>query len=400
MVSPIGASVATFSERLFAGRHGIVPLDRFDASDMSIKVYAPVCEEFVAEEHFAALELRRLDRYAVFGIVAARQAVAQAGIADSVDPYRLGVHLSSGVGGSETFLNEGETLRAQGPRKVSPMLIPKWIGNMLSGQVSIETGARGAAIDHVAACASSAVSVGEGLRAIRHGYLDAVICGGADAIVQKLPMTGFQNLRALTTSSDPDRASLPFDADRGGFVLGEGGAAVVLESEAHAKARGATILAELKGYGITSDAHHITAPAGGGEAVERAIREALREAGPSEGLVHFNAHGTGTQKNDEVEAEVISRVFGDEAVVTSTKSVTGHLMGAAAAAELIACVLALQEGRIPPTAGTTQLSAGMTIDLVTGAARALQVDRAVSTSLGFGGHNVCLVVDRATGERH
>ncbi|MDO5684427.1 MAG: beta-ketoacyl synthase N-terminal-like domain-containing protein, partial [Propionibacteriaceae bacterium] len=301
----------------------------------------------------------------------------------------------TGLGGVGSMIAEADTLDATGPRRVSPMLIPKWIPNMLSGLVAIDTGAQGAAIAHVSACASSAASIGEGLRAIRHGYADAVICGGAEAIMHRLPMAGFQNLRALTVAEDPDRASIPFDRERSGFVMGEGGAALVLESEAHARARGARILAEVTGYGVSCDAHHITAPAEDGVAIDRAINDALNEAGPTGGVIHVNAHGTSTQKNDQVEAAAVARVFGEGTLVTSTKSVTGHLLGAAGAVEAIASVLALHRGEVPATMGTDELDADMTVDVVRGAARAGDHTRAVSLSLGFGGHNTCLVFDKA-----
>ncbi|MFD0556975.1 3-oxoacyl-[acyl-carrier-protein] synthase II [Stackebrandtia endophytica] len=393
VVSPIGNNVLEFEDNLFAGRHGIVPIDHFDNSDMTVRVYAPV-KNLDTKEHFPTRELRRLDAYSLFGLIAARQAVADSGILGDIDPYRFGAYLSTGLGGVGTTLSEHDNLRERGPRRVSPMLIPKWISNMLAGLAAIEFDAKGPALSHVAACASSAASIGEGLRAIRHGYADAVICGGGEAITQKLVMAGFQSLRALSDSADPDRASIPFDRERAGFVMGEGGAALVLESESHARARGATIHAEVSGYGITSDASHITAPAEDGEAIDRAITDALAEAGADDESVYVNAHGTGTVKNDQVEAAAIARVFGGKALVSSTKSMTGHLLGAAGAAEAIVSVLALRNSAAPPTAGTTELDDDMQIDVVRGGARPAQLSRAVSLSLGFGGHNVCLVIDR------
>lgn len=393
IVSPVGNSLADFEQNLFAGRHGITEIEHFDTSDMGVRVYAPV-RGLDAEGYVAARELRRLDDYSVYGLIAAKQAVADAGIVGAVDPFRLGVNMTTGLGGVGSALSEHENLQRSGPRRVSPMLVPKWIPNMLSGLVAIETGAHGAAVAHTAACASSGVSIGEAVRAIRHGYLDAVVCGGAEAITQKLVMAGFQNLRALTTAADPDRASIPFDKERSGFVMGEGGAAVVLESESHARGRGARILAEVSGYGITCDAFHITAPAEDGAALDRAIRDALAEAGEPEGGVHVNAHGTSTVKNDEVEASAVARVFGEGTLVTSTKAMTGHLLGAAGAAEVIASVLALHRGEVPPTAGTDEIDDGMRVDVVRGQARAVDLSRAVSLSLGFGGHNTCLVIDK------
>lgn len=393
IVSPVGNSLADFEHNVFEGHHGIVDIDHFDTSDMGVRVYAPV-KELDAEAYVPARELRRLDAYTLFGLVAAKQAVAHAGILGNVDPFRLGVNMTSGLGGVGSALSENDTMQRSGPRKVSPMLMPKWIPNILSGLVAIDTGAQGAALAHNAACASSAVSIGEAVRAIRHGYLDAAICGGGEAITQKLVMAGFQNLRALTTSADPDRASIPFDRERSGFVMGEGGAALVVESESHARARGATILAEVSGYGITCDAFHITAPADDGAALDRAIRDALAEAGEAEAGVHVNAHGTSTMKNDEVEAAAVARVLGEGTLVTSTKATTGHLLGAAGATEAIASVLALHRGQVPPTAGTREIDDEMRVDVVRGRARDADLSRAVSLSLGFGGHNTCLVIDK------
>ncbi|NLI85144.1 MAG: beta-ketoacyl-ACP synthase II [Propionibacterium sp.] len=401
VVTPIGNSLTDFETNLFAGRHGIVPIDRFDASDMAVSVYAPVREPDAART-IPDNELRRLDRYCLFGLLAARQAMEESGIQGSIDPYRLGVSMSSGAGGVETLLSEFEILQQRGARRVSPLLVPKWIPNMIAGLVSIDVGARGPSISHNAACASSAVGIGEALRAIRHGYVDAVICGGAEAVAQKVVMAGFQNLRALTPSNDPDRASIPFDRERKGFVLGEGAGAIVVENASHARSRGAHCYGEVTGYGITSDASHITAPCADGEAVDWAMNYALREAcaarpDAADGLIHVNAHGTGTVLNDRVEAGAIARVLGERAVVTSTKSMTGHLLAGAGAVEVIASVLAMRAGLVPPTVGTTEIDAGMQVDVVTGAARPASFSRAMSLSLGFGGHNVCLVIDAAEG---
>lgn len=391
-VNPIGNDVAEFESNLFAGRHGIAPIDHFDTADVAVSLCAPV-KDFDPASHFPARELRRLDAYSRFGLVAAREAVEDAKLLGAVDPYRLGVFMSSGLGGVETALDALETMREKGPRRVSPVLIPKWIPNMLGGVLAIEIDARGPSVSHSAACATSSIALGEAMRTIRHGYADAVVCGGAEAVTQKLVLAGFQNLRALTTATDPDRASLPFDRERGGFVMGEGAAALVLESESHARARGAEIYAEVSGYGATNDASHITAPAEDGGAIDRAIGDALAEAGEREGPVHVNAHGTGTVKSDQVEGAAIGRVFGDRALVSSTKSMTGHLFGAAGAVEAVASVLALRRGAVPATVGTTEIDRDLEIDVVRGRARPAPITRAVSLALGFGGHNVSLVID-------
>lgn len=394
VVSPIGKNVAEFEERLFAGRHGIVPIDHFDASDLDVRVNAPV-KDYDAREYFSERDAHRMDTYSQYGMIAAREAVQQSGILGDVDPYRLGVYLTTSFGGTGTLLGEHLVLEQQGAGKVSPLTVPKFLGNLLSGLVAIDLGARGPAAAHGAACAASSVSIGEAMRAIRHGYADAIVCGGAEAATQKLIVAGFQNLRALTTEADPDRACLPFDRHRSGFVMGEGAGALVLESESHAKARGATILAEVSGYALTDDAAHMTAPALHGESVDRAIADAIADAGARDETLYVNAHGTSTIKNDRLESAAIARMLGGKAVVSSTKSMTGHLLGAAGAVEAVASVLALRAQRVPPTVGTTELDEDVQVDVVHGAARSAEFSRAVSLSLGFGGHNACLVLDRA-----
>ncbi|MFV0375341.1 beta-ketoacyl-[acyl-carrier-protein] synthase family protein [Microbacterium sp.] len=394
VVSPIGTGLAAFEANLFAGRHGIVPLDRFDTTDMSVRVHAPVTGVDSAS-HVDERTARRLDAYSLFGLIAAREAMADAALTGAVDPYRLGVHMTSGMGGVGTLLDEADALLARGARRVSPLLVPKFVGNMLAGGVAIDIGARGPAVAHVAACAASAASIGEGMRAIRHGYADAIVCGGAEASTRKLIAAGFENLRALTAASDPDRASIPFDRDRAGFVIGEGGAALVLESESHARARGARIHAEVTGFGVTNDASHITAPAENGAALDRALGDALAEAGEPDRPLHVNAHGTGTVLNDRSEAASIRRVLGEGTLVTSTKSVTGHMLGAAGAVEAIAAVLALHRGEVPPTVGTSTVADDIAVDVVHTVARPAPLTRAASLSLGFGGHNIALILDKA-----
>ncbi len=393
VVSPIGVTVEEFERNLFDGRHGIVRLSGEERSDLKVRVHAPT-RGFIAENHYGSLELKRQDPYVALGMVAVRQAVEQAGLRGNVDPYRFGCYLTSGLGGVHTISGEHETLTSAGSRRVSSLLIPKWTPSLFAGGAAIELGAHGPAMSHLSACASSAMSIGEAMRTIRHGYADAIVCGGAEKADSRLVLAGFQNLRALSLSDDPDRACLPFDKERSGFVLGEGAAAVVLESEEHAAARGATILARITGYGNTSDAFHITAPAEDGTAVDRAIADAVAEAGPSRGTVHVNAHGTGTVKNDLVESRAIIRTFGDEAVVTSTKSMTGHLLGAAGALETVAAILALRRDEVPPTVGTNEIDPAVNIDVVVGTARRTTLTRAVSLSLGFGGHNTCLVLEK------
>ncbi|GAA1848882.1 beta-ketoacyl-ACP synthase II [Myceligenerans crystallogenes] len=395
VISPIGGTLAEFEESLFAGRHGIAPIEHFDLGDMTTKVHAPV-KDYDPARYFSEREAHRMDTYSQYGMIAAREAVAASGVLDGVDPYRIGVYMTTSFGGTGTLLGEYDTLLEKGAGKVSPLTVPRFYGNILSGLVAIDTGARGPAAAHLAACASSALSIGEAMRAIRHGYVDAMICGGAEASTQKLVVAGFQNLRALTAESDPDRACVPFDKDRSGFVMGEGGAALVLESESHARARGAQILAEVSGYALTDDAAHMTAPAMHGESADRVITDALADAGPSDDTLYVNAHGTSTIKNDKLESAAIARTLGGKAVVSSTKSMTGHLLGVAGAIEAVASVLALRRQTVPATVGTRELDPDVQVDVVHGAARSMEFSRALSLSLGFGGHNAALVIDRAS----
>ena len=397
VVSPIGSTVDEFAESLLAGRHGIRPIEHFDTSGMTVRCHAPV-RGLDLEARIPRHELRRLDRSQAYGILAAREAVERSGIVGEVDPYRLGVLMASAVGGIETLLAEHETLAERGPRRVSPMLIPKWIPNLLAGLIAIEHGARGGAMSHSAACSSSSISIGEGVRAIRHGYADAVLVGGAEFTSNRLVMSGFQSLRALSPAADPDRASIPFDREREGFVYGDGAGALVLERADHAEARGAEVLAEVTGYGSTTDACHITAPADDGLPLARAIADALAEADAvrevDDDARFVHAHGTGTRMSDAAEARVIARELGEGTTVTSTKSMTGHMVGASGAIAAIAAVLALRAGLVPATVGTRELDDDMAIDVVRGAAREAAVERVLAQTIGFGGHNTCLVLDR------
>ncbi|GAB3166469.1 beta-ketoacyl-ACP synthase II [Myceligenerans halotolerans] len=394
VIGPIGKTVAEFEANLFAGRHGIATIDHFDTSDMAVRVNAPV-KDYDPAEYFSEREAHRMDTYSQYGMIAAREAVQESGILDDIDRYRLGVYMTTSFGGTGTLLGENATMEERGAGKVSPLMVPKFLGNLLSGLVAIDTGARGPAGAHGAACAASAMGIGEAMRAIRHGYVDAMICGAGEAATQKLIVSGFQNLRALTTETDPDRACIPFDKNRSGFVMGEGGAALVLESESHASARGATVLAEVSGYALTDDAAHMTAPALHGESVDRAITDALADAGPSDETLYVNAHGTSTVKNDKLESAAIARTLGGKAVVSSTKSMTGHLLGAAGAIEAVAAVLALRRQAVPSTVGTRELDEDIQVDVVHGETRSMEFSRALSLSLGFGGHNAALVIDRA-----
>ena len=340
-----------------------------------------------------------MDLYTQYAMAAAHQAMGQSGLAGKVAPERLGVNISSGIGGIETFFRESEKLLSRGPGRVSPLCIPMMIGNMAAGNAAIKYGAQGACMPLVTACATSTHSIGEAYRQIKHGYLDAVLTGGSEASVTPLAIAGFNNAMALTEANEPLNASLPFDKNRKGFVLGEGAAVLVLENYEHAKARGADILGEIVGYGTTCDAYHITAPDPQGMGAVRAIRLALDEAGlEGQDSLYINAHGTGTPLNDKTETLSIKTALGEEAArkaaISSIKGATGHMLGAAGGAELIATLLALKEGVLPPTIPYHTPDPECDLDYVPKAARHEQRQLGLSISLGFGGHNGVLAVRR------
>ena len=397
-VSPVGLDAPTSWANLLAGRHGIGPIESFDTTDYRCKLAATV-RDFEPEQHFDRREARRMDRYCQFALVAAAEAMAQSGL--EIEPetsWRTGVIVSSGIGGLVTFQEECRKLFERGPRGVSPLFIPMMIGNMAAGMISMRYGARGANLDITTACASGAHAIGEAMLKIRYGELDACIAGGAEAPIGEIALAGFANMTALTKSDDPDRASIPFDRERSGFVIAEGAGIVVLESLEHAQARGATILAELAGYGATGDAYHMTAPDPEGEGALAAMRLALASAGlEPEAIGYVNAHGTSTEINDRVETRALHRLFGErapEVPVSSTKSMTGHLLGAAGSFEAIACAYALMEQTLPPTIGYREPDPDCDLDYVTEGARAHAVEATLSNSLGFGGHNASLLLRR------
>ncbi len=393
IVSPIGNNVADFRSALFAGKRGFGHVSRFDTTDYKASVVAEV-KDFNARDYMEKAEMLRSDPVAHFAIAAASQAVEQSGFLGTLSPERIGVYFGTGIGGITTFGVEQDKLRAKGARRVSPYFIPMMIANMAAGMIAIRFNCQGAALPAVTACASGSNAIGEAVRAIRHGYCDAVITGGAEAPITEISLAGFINMQALSTAQNPEEACLPFDARRGGFVMGEGGAALVLEEYEHAKTRGATILGEVCGYGSTCDAHHITAPHPEGTGAVAAMRQALQEAGYDENTrLYINAHGTGTPLNDAMETRAIKTLLGEKAYqtpVSSSKSMTGHMLGAAGAAEAIACLLALQENKLPPTVGLEQPDEACDLDYVPHTARVAEIDLALSNSLGFGGHNACL----------
>ena len=399
IISPIGNTIPTFWDNLTAGNVGIAPITKFDTTNYKVKLAAEV-RDFDPAAYMSKSDISHSDQYAQFAMAAACQAVEDSGIIGTLPPERIGVYIGTGIGGIKTFMREHQKLLEKGPRRVSPFFIPMMIANMASGMIAIRYQCKGAAMPSVTACASGNNALGEAMRAIRHGYADAIIAGGAEATVNEVAAAGFTNMQALSLSTDPATACLPFDARRSGFVMGEGAGILVLEEYEHAKARGAKIYAELCGYGSTCDAYHITAPQpeaeGGAMAMKLALEEAKWQPGET---VYLNAHGTGTPLNDKAETLAVKKAFGeDEArkiMISSTKSVTGHMLGAAGAAEAVASVLALQSGLIPPTVGLTEPDPDCDLDYVPGTARKAEVDLVLSNSLGFGGHNACLAFRKA-----
>lgn len=397
-VTPIGNTLESFWEALLAGKNGIGPITCFDTTEYKAKLAGEV-KDFEPKDYMEKAEVLRSDRYAQLGMAAAVQAVEQSGIIGTVEPERIGVYFGSGIGGIQTFAEQQTKLLEKGPRKVSPYFVPMMISNMCSGMIAIRYNCKGAAMPAVTACASGSNAIGEAVRAIRHGYADAMISGGSEASVNEVGIAGFINMKALSVSEDPEAASLPFDERRGGFVIAEGGAALVLEEYEHAKARGAEILGEICGYGSTCDAYHITAPRPDAEGGARAMSDALKEARyDGKELVYVNAHGTGTPLNDVAETLAIKKALGEEQArkchISSTKSMTGHMLGAAGAAEAIASILALREGIIPPTINLLQQDAECDLNYTPNKAVKVQADIAISNSLGFGGHNACLAFRR------
>lgn len=391
IISPTGNDVETFWNNLEQGNSAIGELTKFDTTDFKVKVAAEV-KDFDAKDWLSPAEFRKMDIYCQYAMAAAQQAVDQSGIHQHVQPERLGVYVGSGIGGMTTLLKEYDVLKERGPNRVSSYFIPMQISNMASGNIAVRFGARGPTLPVVTACATSASCIGEAYRAIKWGEADAIIAGGAEASILPLSVAGFTNMQALTQETDPKLACLPFDKRRAGFVMSEGAGVLVLENYDHAMARGADILGEIVGYGNTCDAFHMTAPHPDGDGIRRAMEKAL-EGIEYKNKIYVNAHGTGTPLNDMTEIKAIASVFDrDEVIVSSTKSMTGHMLGAAGAVEAIACIQALKHQIIPPTVGLEQPDDGCVLDCTPLTARPLQFDTAISLSLGFGGHNVALVI--------
>ena len=398
VISPIGNDVNTCWENMIAGKNGIGPITRYDTTNYKAKLAAEV-KDFDPKAYMEKSETLRSDLFAQYAMGAAVQAVEESGVIGTLAPDRIAVYFGSGIGGLNTVSNEVEKLGKRGPGRVSPFCVPMMIPNMAAGMIAIRYNCQGAAMPSVTACASGSNAIGEALRAVRHGYADAVITGGAEASIVPVGVAGFINMQALSVAEDPDAASLPFDARRGGFVIGEGAAALVLEEYEHAKARGAKIYGEICGYGSTCDAYHITAPRPDADGGARAMAQALEEAGyTGTELVYVNAHGTGTPLNDVGETKSIKLALGEEqarkALVSSTKSMTGHMLGAAGAIEAIVCLKALETGIVPPTINLLQPDPQCDLNYVPNQAVQANVDLAVSNSLGFGGHNASLAFKR------
>ncbi len=403
-ITPLGLDIASTWAGMIAGRSGIGPITRFDASEMDSRIAGEV-HGFDPDTQLTSREARRLDRYCQFALIAAREAMADSGLViDESNSENVGVLMGSGIGGIATLSEQLEVLRTKGPRRVSPFLIPMFIIDLSAGQIAIATGARGPNFGIVSACATSGHSLGEAAEIIKRGDAIAMIAGGSEAGVVPIGVAGFASEKALSTRNDePTRASRPFDAERDGFVIAEGGGAVILEAESYALARGAHIYGELAGYGLSDDAFHITSPPEGGEGAARAMRMALRKAGidPTE-VDYINAHGTSTLPNDRIETAAMKTVLGDHArriPISSTKSMTGHMLGAAAVVEAIVCVKAIQHGVVPPTINYEHPDPDCDLDYVPNTARDHTVHVALSNSFGFGGHNVSLVIRRYDSSR-
>ena len=397
-VTPIGNDVDTFWENLKAGKCGITKITKFDSTDFKAHVAAEV-KDFDPLLYMDKGEVRKNDPFSQFAIAAATQAVNDSEIMGKIDPERFGVYFGSGIGGIQTFSNQVTALNEKGPRRVSAYFIPMLIANIAGGNIAIKFNAQGSCLPITTACATSNNEIGEAYRAIKHGYLDAIIAGGAEAAIVPVGVAGFGNMTALTTCPDPEDACCPFDKRRSGFVMGEGAGALLLEEYEHAKARGARIYAEISGYGCTCDAYHVTAPHPEAEGGARAIRLAVEETGktPDAARVYINAHGTSTHLNDAGETAAVKTVFGPHAyqlAMSSTKSMTGHMLGAAGAVEAIFTALSLRDGFLPATIHYQTPDPDCDLDVVPNEGRPADIRYALSNSLGFGGHNGSLLLKK------
>ena len=405
VVTPVGNDVKTYWENLLEGVCGIDFITEFPTDDLPVKIAGQVKDFNPADYGIEPPFARKQDKFTLYAVAAAWQAVKESGIDSgengNIDPFRLGVYVGSGIGGFTTMMRETEKLLNEGAKWVSPLFVPTMISNIAAGNIAIRNNACGPCLPVVTACATSTHAIGEAYRAIRHGYADAIIAGGSEAAVVPLSLAGFANAKALSRSEDPKRASLPFNRNRGGFVMAEGAAMLVLEEYEHAGARGATLIAEVCGYGNTCDAHHVTAPRPDGKTQAAAIRQALDEAGyASEDVLYINAHGTGTALNDTSETAAFKLALGDDAYkahISSIKGALGHMLGAAGAAEAVASVLALKYGVVPPTVGLDDVDPECDLDYTPVKPVKADLSIAISDSLGFGGHNGCVAFRKIKG---
>ncbi len=396
-VTPVGNDTATTWENIKNGVCGIGEITKFDTSDLKVKIAAEV-KDFDPTLYIEKKEVKRTDLYTQYAVAAATQAVNDSDILNKVAPERLGVYIGSGIGGMNSFIDNTLSLHEKGPRRVSPFFIPMMIGNIAGGTVAIKFNAQGICLPIVTACATGTHCIGEAFHAIAHGYADAIISGGAEATLNRLSIAGFTNCQALSTKHDPKTACTPFDKRRDGFVMGEGAGIMILEEYEHAINRGAKIYAEICGYGNSCDAFHITAPKSDAQGAVNAINLAIKEANVDmEKDIYFNAHGTSTPLNDKTETLAIKRVFGEKAkdvYISSSKSMTGHMLGASGGVEAIISTLALQDNILPPTIGYEEKDEECDLFYIPNKAIEKSVDYALSTSLGFGGHNACIVLKK------
>jgi 3-oxoacyl-[acyl-carrier-protein] synthase II len=394
-VTPIGNNVTDFFKHVMDGACGIDFINHFDTEGYQVKLAAQV-KDFDPKSYMDAKDARRMDRFSQLAVAASKEAVEDSGLdLANTDMERFGVIVGSGIGAIDDIEKETNTLRDKGPKRVNPLFIPMTITNMAAGNIAIQYGAKGICTNVVTACATGSHCIGEAFRSIKHGYSDIILAGGTEGSITPLAVAGFQSLTALSTSKDPSRASIPFDKERDGFVIGEGAGILVLEEYEHAIKRGAKIYAEIVGYGATCDAYHITAPSPDGEGGARAMKLAMEEAGvaPKE-ISYINAHGTSTPTNDKVETVAIKTALGEAAYdipISSTKSMIGHLLGAAGAVEAIVCIKAMKHNFVPATIGLTVSDEECDLDYVPGTGRQAKISYAMSNSLGFGGHNATLI---------
>jgi 3-oxoacyl-[acyl-carrier-protein] synthase II len=398
-LTALGLNTQEFWTSVLSGKSGVVPITRFDTTEYTTKIAAEI-QGFSPEDHFDKKELRRLDPYAQYAIVSAREAIAQSGLnLDNEDKDRIGVIVGSGIGGLMSIETELAKLFDQGPRRVSPFFIPQMISDIAAGHISMEFGLKGANYATVSACATSGHAIGAAMMAIQRGDADVMVAGGSEAAIEPLGIAGFNSMKALSTrNDDPAAASRPFDLNRDGFVMGEGAGAVIIEELEHAKSRGAQIFAELAGIGFTADAYHLTAPAPGGEGAVRAMIMCMKDGGLQvEDIDYINAHGTSTPYNDKNETEAIKTVFGDHAyqlAISSTKSMTGHMLGAAGAVELIVTTQAIHESKIPPTINYETPDPDCDLNYTPNKSAEREINAAISNTFGFGGHNACLSIKK------